>query len=122
MTTRTGWVPEIMYEEDVNGVAQTLPFILVPDGEQMPTFLFIWEQTETGEFEPGPNGEEIPIVEADLRQYARMDVLKNKLSLTDYDKVRAALGLEPLSTATAKGRAISGQVRQNVSEQESDDQ
>ena len=122
MTTRTGWVPEIMYEEDVNGVAQTLPFILVPDGEQMPTFLFIWEQTETGEFEPGPNGEEIPIVEADLRQYARMDVLKNKLSLTDYDKVRAALGLEPLSTATAKGRAISGQVRQNVTEQESDDQ
>lgn len=122
MTTRTDWVPEIMYEEDVNGVAQTLPFILVPDGEQMPTFLFIWEQTETGEFEPGPNGEEIPIVEADLRQYARMDVLKNKLSLTDYDKVRAALGLEPLSTATAKGRAISGQVRQNVTEQESDDQ
>jgi hypothetical protein len=106
-----------MYEEDVNGISQSLPFILVPNGEVMPSFLLIWEQRDTGEIEPGPNGEEIPIVEADLRQYARMDQLKRNLSASEYDRVREALGLEPLQVATRKGKTISSKVKSNISDE-----
>lgn len=118
MSEKTSWIPEIMYEEDVNGVSQTLPFILVPTNESMPRFLLIWEQRDTGEIEPGPNGEEIPIVEAELRQFARIDVLKDRLSAVDYDKVRAALGLEPLKAAARKGQAITDRVRSSVSDED----
>lgn len=114
MSERTAWLPEIMYEEDPSGVSQSLPFILVPEGETMPTFLLVWENSETGEIEPGPNGEEIPIVDAELRQYARMDILKEGLTPDVYDQVRMALGLDPLKTAVAKGRAITSRVRNNL--------
>jgi len=114
MSERTAWLPEIMYEEDPSGVSQSLPFILVPEGEDMPTFLLVWENSETGEIEPGPNGEEIPIVDAELRQYARMDILKKGLTPEVYDQVRIALGLEPLKTAAAKGRAITSRVRSKL--------
>lgn len=110
------WVPEIMYEEDLEGTSQQLPFILVPDTEEMPKFLFIWEHRDTGEIEPGPFGEEMPIVESTLRQYALMDTLKSKLTTDEYDRVRQALGLEPLATASSKGRAISERVSKAVSD------
>lgn len=100
------WVPEIMYEEDASGQSSLLPFILVPPDQEMPVFLLIWEHKDTGETEPGPDGEEISIVQPELRQYARMDVLKERLDPVDYDKVRAALGLEPLLEATQKGQEI----------------
>jgi hypothetical protein len=106
------WIPEIMYEEDTSGMSQSLPFILVPPNETMPSFLLLWEHRDTGEIEPGPNGEDLPIVEAELRQYASMDVLKSNLSEEDYDKVRIALGLEPLQTAARKGQKITDKVRQ----------
>jgi hypothetical protein len=108
------WIPEIMYEEDQHGVSQALPFILVPKGEEMPKVIFIWENSETGEFEPDADGNESPIVDSELRQYARMDVLKNKLSLGDYDKVRVALGLEPMASATQKGQAITARAKMNA--------
>jgi hypothetical protein len=109
------WVPEIVYEND-DGEAQlgNLPLIHVPNGEKMPTFLLIWEATETGEFEPGPDGEELPIVQWELRQYAHMDVLKSKLSHEDYDKVRVALGLQPLNEATKNGQQITAKIRENL--------
>lgn len=115
----TQWIPEIMYEEDTTGVSHSLPFILVPVGEEMPKFLLIWEHTNTGEVEPGPNGEELPIVDATLRQYAMMDTLKEKLSPEVYDKVRVALGLEPMKTATAKGQKITRNVADKVQPQRS---
>lgn len=108
----SNWIPEIMYEEDANGVSQSLPFIVVPAGEVMPAFLLLWEHRDTGEIEPGPNGEDLPIVDAELRQYASMDVLKTNLSPEDYDKVRVALGLEPLQSAARKGQKITDKVRQ----------
>jgi len=114
MSEENNWVPEIMYEEDIHGVSQTLPFILVPPDEAMPRFILLWEHRDTGEIEPGPDGEDLPIVEADLRQYARMDVLKDKLSEKAYDDVRLALGLAPLKEASAAGRKISASVRDNV--------
>lgn len=108
------WYPEIMYEEIEEGLSSKIPFISVPPGEVMPQFLFIFESRETGEFEPGMDGEDLPVSELDLHQYADMAVLKSRLSAKDFDTVRAALGLEPLAQAAAKGAQITSKVRENL--------
>ncbi len=73
------WIPEIMYEESEDGLTSKIPFIQVPETEEMPGILFVFESRETGEFEPGPDGEEMPVTELDLHQYANMATLKEKL-------------------------------------------
>ena len=108
------WVPEICYEEDSNGLSSHIPFIHVPSDQKMPSFIFIFESKETGEYEPGEDGNPLPIFDMDLHQYADMSVLKNKLAPKDFDKVRRALGLEPLKQASAKGQEISQKVRENL--------
>ena len=71
------WVPEIFYEEaDESGLTSHIPFIAVPEGEQMPGMLYIFESRETGELEPGPDGEDLPVIQLDLHQYADMATLK----------------------------------------------
>ena len=75
----SSWIPEILYEENPDGLSSNIPFIQVPEGEEMPKILFIFETRETGEFEPGPDGEEMPVTEMDLHQYANMITLKNNL-------------------------------------------
>ena len=79
------WVPEIMYEEASEGLSSHIPFIQVPTEEDMPRMLFIFESRETGEFEPGPNGEDLPVTELDLHQYADMAILKDNLTPPEYD-------------------------------------
>tara|TARA_B100000282_G_C31717389_1_gene484178 strand:+ start:1244 stop:1597 length:354 start_codon:yes stop_codon:yes gene_type:complete len=108
------WIPEIMYEDDANGMTSKIPFVMVPAGQKMPEILFIFESRETGEFEPGSDGEALPIVEMDLHQYADMAVLKNSLSAIDFDKVRISLGLEPLLKAAAMGSKITNKIRKNL--------
>lgn len=108
------WIPEIMYEESEEGMTSHIPFIPVPSTEEMPALLFVFESRETGEFEPGVNGEELPVTEMDLHQYADMSILKKNLDASTYDKVRNALGLEPLDQATQKGKQISGKVLKNI--------
>jgi hypothetical protein len=110
------WVPEIAYEEAEDGLTSHIPFISVPKDEDMPKILFLFESRETGEFEFGPEGDPLPIVEMDLHQYADMIYLKKGLPADLFDKVRVCLGLEPLSTAAQKGAKISEKVRKNVSE------
>lgn len=111
---KESWHPEIVYEDTDDGQLGNLPLVHVPPGEEMPKFLLIWEATDTGEIEPGPEGEEMPVVQWDLRQYAQMEVLKAKLSPIDYDKVRVALGLQPLKEAVAAGQKITQRVRDNI--------
>jgi len=113
----TSWFPEIMYEETDEGSSQ-IPFIMVPQGEEMPKLLFVFESRRTGNFEPGLEGEEVPVYEWDLHQYADMAVLKNKLSPSIYDIVRSSLGLEPLAIAAAKGSAITNKVKGNLEDKE----
>ena len=109
------WVPEIMYEESNEiGASASIPFIPVPEDELMPEIIYIFESKETGETEPGPNGEELPVTDMELHQYADMAVLKNKLSLQTYVEVRLALGLEPIAVAAKKGQAITQKVRNNL--------
>ncbi|MGI9571990.1 MAG: hypothetical protein ACR2L5_01565 [Candidatus Actinomarinaceae bacterium] len=110
------WIPEITYEEMDSGISSNIPFIAVPEKEIMPKMLFVFESKETGEYEPGPEGEMLPIVEMDLHQYADMIYLKEGLDPELYDKVRICLGLEPLITAQNKGREITDRIKQNVLE------
>ena len=108
------WIPEICYEEDTDGMSSHIPFIHVPKGETMPGFIFIFESQETGELEPGDDGNPLPIYDMDLHQYADMSTLKNNLDPETFDKVRLALGLEPLKEATKKGQMITEKVRENI--------
>jgi len=117
MSNKQRWIPEIMYEEAQDGDGSQIPFIMVPENEDMPGLLYIFESRETGEFEPGAEGEEVPVIEWDLHQYADMSALKNRLSHIEYDNLRFALGLEPLVVAMKKGTTITEKVRNNVSEE-----
>tara|TARA_Y100000114_G_scaffold87943_1_gene81308 strand:+ start:16641 stop:17003 length:363 start_codon:yes stop_codon:yes gene_type:complete len=113
------WFPEIMYEESEDGVSSKIPFVLVPKEEVMPSLIYIFESRETGEHEPGLDGDPVPILEMDLHQYADMKVLKEKLSLELYDQVRECLGLQPLQEAIAAGRGVTSNVRKNIEEKTS---
>jgi hypothetical protein len=108
------WHPEVCYEESEGGLTSKIPFIPVPIGENMPKLLFIFESRETGEFEPGFEGEDLPVTELDLHQYADMAVLKSALSPGHYDLVREALDLEPMVTAAQKGKVITDKIKGNV--------
>lgn len=115
MTKLNHWIPEIMYEESGEiGASSSIPFIPVPSEEHMPSILYIFESRETGEFEPGSDGEDLPVTEMDLHQYADMSILKDNLDESTYDKVRLALGLEPMRTAVPKGLTITNNVRKNL--------
>ena len=107
------WIPEIMYEESEEGSSH-IPFIMVPENEEMPKLIYMFESRATGENEPGMDGSPVPIVEWDLHQYADMAILKEKLDLEVYDKVREALGLESMEAAVEKGKKISSKIRGNV--------
>jgi hypothetical protein len=104
------WIPEIVYEEGDGHI----PFIMVPDDEEMPKILFIFESRETGDFEPGFEGEEVPVIQWDLCQYANMITLKENLDPETYDMVRSALELEPLKEASKKGSRITEIVKNNL--------
>jgi len=104
------WIPEIVYEE---GEGQ-LPFIHVPPNQDDPKLLFIFVSHQTGEFEPGSDGEEVPVLEMDLKQFVDLGLLKNGLTEQEYDKVRAILGLEPLREAITKGKKITQSVRDKL--------
>ena len=111
MSDKRKWVPEIMYEEyEEDSISGGLPFIQVPTDKEMPDILFMFGSTETGEFEPDLEGEPQPIMEMELFQYANMHYLKQELTPQVYDQVRVCLGLEPLATATAKGKEQSKKI------------
>jgi len=109
------WIPEIFYEEaDEECLTSHIPFIPVPDKESMPTMLYVFESRETGEYEPGPEGEDLPVTEMELHQYADMAILKKNLDKQAYDKVRGVLGLETMESAVSKGYDISNNIRKNL--------
>jgi len=116
MKNQTNWIPEIMYEDSEDGLSSKLPFIMVPEKEEMPKILFIFESRDTGEFEPGIDGEELPITEMDLHQYADMAVLKQGLPEDLYNQVRRCLGLQPLRQAAQAGQKITDNIRKNIEE------
>ena len=114
MKNSSGWIPEIMYEDDEGGMTSKIPFIMVPKEEEMPKLLFMFESRETGEFEPDNEGNPLPIIEMELHQYADMAQLKSGLSEDLYDQVRMCLGLEPLRQSAAKGMQLTDKIRNNL--------
>ena len=113
---KSKWFPELMYEESEDGESSKIPFVLVPETEKMPSLLYVFESRETGEFEPDLDGNPLPILEMDLHQYADMSVLKESLSIVEYDNVRFALGLDPIEAASQAGKQITDNIRQNIEE------
>jgi len=108
------WFPEIVYEDEEAGQSSKIPFIMVPEDQEMPKLLFVFESRETGEIEPGSEGEDVPVVQWDLHQYADMVVLKEKLPIDVFDQVRQALGLEKFKNAAEKGKVISQNIRSKL--------
>ncbi len=111
---KKNWIPEIMYEESSGEGSSNLPFIQVPQGEEMPKLLFMFESRQTDESETGSDGKELPVYEWDLHQYANMAVLKDSLRSELYDEVRVSLGLQPMAEAVAAGQQISQNVRNTL--------
>jgi len=110
------WHPEIMYEDSEDGISSKIPFVMVPKDEEMPKLFFMFESRETGEYEPGFDGEQLPIIEMDLHQYADMAVLKAGLPQHLYNEVRNCLGLKPLGEAVEAGKKITDNIRKNIEE------
>ena len=108
------WIPEILYEDTEDGLTSKIPFIDVPPEEKMPKLVYIFESCPTGEFEPGPEGEELPVTEITLHQYVDMSYLKDNLTPIEYDNVRWALGLGPFAEAVEKGQKITDNIRQKL--------
>ena len=95
-------------------MTSNIPFIMVPHNQEMPKVIFIFESSETGEFEPNEDGDPVPIMDMDLHQFADMLTLKEELSESEYDKVRNVLGLQPLREAAQAGKKITDNVRKNL--------
>lgn len=108
--TPKNWVPEIVYEDGESHI----PFIHVPTKQEDPKMLFIFLSHQTGEFEPGSDGEEVPVIDMDLRQYVDLSCLKAGLTEGEYDKVRSILGLEPLKQAVEKGKKVTQEIREKI--------
>lgn len=106
---KNDFVPEFVYLDD-----GLLPTVIVPIGKDMPGVLFTNVHFHTGEFEVGPQGEEVPIYDADLYQYFSYNHLKDKLDDDILDTVRVAMGLEPLKQAFKTGKELMSKVKSNV--------
>ncbi len=110
------WVPEICYEEyEEDSLTGGLPFIAVPKDKEMPNLLFFFGSQETGEFEPDQEGNEQPIVEMELFQYACMKYLQEGLDPETFDKIRDCLGLLSLQEARERGKAKSKEMANTIS-------
>ena len=90
------WIPEIFYEEAQDGLTKGLPFVNIPQDKAMPSALFICEVRDA----------EDDMKDLAVHMFANMTILKHELDEESYNKVRLALGLEDLSTATEKGQKI----------------
>lgn len=102
------WIPEIYYEENVEGVTNNLPFIKVPKNKTIPSGFFIYEVRDLTEEDVEQE------VELTLHMYANMTVLKNSLDLSTFNKVRLSLGLQPLEEAVEKGKEITNSISKNL--------
>lgn len=101
-------IPVILYEEPLPGEKNVnpIPYIEIGIDEEMPPVLFISEYKETGEFEVGSDGGQAAIVDMLIHKFIDLDHLKDKLDPKTYDKIRVALGMQPLKVAQKAGQKI----------------
>ncbi len=111
MKNKKKWIPEIYYEDYGKGeesLTGGIPFINVPQENQMPKILFMYESRDLKGIE-----EEIE-KEIILHSYANMLELKERLDSETYDQVRSALGLQPLKKAEELGNKINKNISVNL--------
>lgn len=94
------WIPEIFYEETQGGLTRGLPFVNIPKDKAMPSALFICEVRDA----------EADMKDLAVHMFANMTVLKQELDEESYNRVRSALGLEDLATASEKGQKITDEL------------
>lgn len=108
-------IPHIVYEEPQPGMnSNPIPFIEIQKDKKMPPVIFIFEYKHSGETEPGPNGEPVPIVDQIPHKFVDLELLKEKLTPEINDIVRMSIGMEPLSQAAVKGQKILDKVNKNI--------
>jgi hypothetical protein len=107
-TAKKPKIPVILYEEPLPGEEgrNPIPYLEVGIDEEMPPVLFISEYKETGEFEVGSDGGQAAIVDMLIHKFVDLDHLKDKLDSKTYDKIRIALGMQPLKVAQKAGQKI----------------
>ncbi len=106
---RQEWIPELVYQEN-----SQVPIIDVPVDKDMPNRFFVFEYKHTGEFEPGPDGVEVPIVDVDLHQYFNYNHAKKVLDKDTIEKIRKAFDLEDIKTASEKGSEVINKIKSNI--------
>lgn len=108
-------IPIILYEETSPGQkGSIIPFIEVAQDDTMPPVLFIFEYKDSGEKEPGSEGQDLAIVDQIPHQYIDMQFIKEKLSPELFDKLRIACGMKTLQEARKSGQQILDKVYNNM--------
>jgi hypothetical protein len=108
-------IPIIYYEEPKPGdPVNPIPYIEIGLKEDMPKVLFISEYKETGEFDVDTGQGSMPIVDMIIHKFVDLEHLKSVLKPKQYDKVRVALGMEPLKQAQKAGKPILEQIKKNA--------
>lgn len=106
-------IPEILYEapETPGGKTSPIPYVEVPVDKKMPPVLFLFEYKLTGEFEPDDRGRSQEIVDQIPHRYVDLEFLMSRLANPVVeDKIRCALGMDPLVQAKQKGSKILAEV------------
>lgn len=115
MNKRKMWVPDIIYEE-----GSKIPFVQVEVDKDMPDILHVYEYKMTGEFSPGPEGEDVPHMDVYIHQYIDQEALRAVLDDDTVNRVRKHIGLEPLADAKTKGDQLTSNVVANAEENNSE--
>lgn len=92
--------PEIFYEESAEGLTNGMPFMRIENNKTIPNALFMGAAKNI----ENKNNEvdESEMCEITMQMYVNSEILKNVLDVEVYDKVRAAIGLDPLDVAIEK--------------------
>lgn len=88
--------PEIFYEESHEGFTNGMPFMRIEKEQNIPGALFIAAASNFENKNTEQENEE-DICEITMQMYVNSEILKNVLTEEDYDDVRKALGLKPIS-------------------------
>lgn len=106
--------PVIMYEESQDGPPNPIPYIITKEKDPMPPLLFIEEVFETGEHEPGAEGNPEPIVEYTMHQYINTKTIEEKLGVKNFDKFRVQMGMKPKEKAVKDGQKLMKKVEEKL--------
>lgn len=110
MSKKEDFIPEFVYVDD-----EKLPTVVVPEGKDMPSRLFVYVNFPTGEYDLAPDGvTEVPICDRDIYQYISYNHLKDKVDAEVLDIIRTAMGMEPYKKAAKAGLELMKKVKSNI--------